>query len=250
MSTYCGLDLSLLLYAVLLFMSIQMDGADHGPDYSDYEYQQALAKHKLSVDSTNNRAVVSWNFDPLEGIGGLDSNEVAELVYYELQVSLEIETESGDQSTSGSVETRGIFGANLLDGATMQNNPDEPTITRRFNGDVIEERDPDTSDPTIDLASEDGLFQMYEARSSVPYGSGGVGAGGGHINNGQVYEKHFRDTVGRGPVLDANDDLTLNNVLIFGDTEVEVSAIIRLHLVWDTAEVDDAGRAFSVPTDD
>jgi hypothetical protein len=63
-------------------------------------------------------------------------------------------------------------------------------------------------------------------------------------------ERPWRQVTGRGPVLDSNDDIGVNSRLVVNDSIIGCVGQVRAHLVWDVAEVDDAGRAFSVPMDD
>jgi len=58
---------------------------------------------------------------------------------------------------------------------------------------------------------------------------------------------NYREIVGRGPVLDSSDDLTAVYDLEGEDVIVTFLGDISIQLIWDVAEVSDAGRAFSVP---
>lgn len=231
------------------------DGTD--VDYSDFEYQTVLIENILNPEGeANPRGLYSAVIEPLDAIGGLDTNEVAELVYYELQVDIEPEGEGGgDQTRSTAVEHRGVFGANLPEGGTMDFNGDEPNLTTIDSADPVQIRGSSTGSTEINGANEDGLFQQFAARGVYPFDDSGLettqtGVSGGNVNNPLVYERNYRSLTGRGPVLDANDDIVVNAVLVGSDLISNVIGTVRLHLVWDTAEVDDAGRAFSVPMDD
>jgi len=229
-------------------MSVNPSEMEMGTDYSDFEYQQVLIENIVTPGAENNaRIVTSSQIEPLGGIGGLDTNEVAELVYFELQAGLEYEDEDGDQDVGTAAEHRGIFGANLTEGGTLDFNSDEPNIATISDGDVVQEREDGSGRVQINEATEDGLFQQYETRGVLPFDDEANGPGGGNANNPVKHEKAYRDLTSRGPVLDSNDDLIVNSVVVAGDTVIPVNGTVRLHLIWDTAEVDDAGRAFSVP---
>jgi len=95
-------------------MSMDMDMSGEGPtDYADYDYQVLRVEDK----ATNNSGSVNEQFlttiEPLEAIGGLSNNEVAELVYMEVQATIEPEDESESQGVATIAEYRGVIGANI-----------------------------------------------------------------------------------------------------------------------------------------
>jgi len=231
------------------------DGMEAGPaDYSDFEYQHVNIDNTVEqpINNGNVRVAFGTDFDVLGGLGGLDSNEVAELVYSELQVTLEPEDEGGEQDTATSVETRGIFGANLQPGAGMVIDPDVSGFVTEETTPAIDPRGVDADSAFSDLTqnTEDGIFQHFQNRAVFPFQGDAGGNGGGAVEAPAVYEKNWRQLTNRGPVLDSNDNLTVNNVVVAGNTQIGFESNVRLHLVWDTATVNDAGRAFSVPSDD
>jgi len=59
--------------------------------------------------------------------------------------------------------------------------------------------------------------------------------------------RDYRSLTNRGPVLDSTDDISVYQSINVGDTITAFSGEVRIHMVWDVAEVDEAGRAFSVP---
>lgn len=220
-------------------MSINMDGSDV-TDYASFEYQQ-IGGDPILGGATGGSvgAEFLYEFEPLASIGGLANNEVAELVYHELQITLEPEAEQGnDQNVSSDFEFRGVFGANIGQGNGFQGlaNDVEEQISNTTNG--------------YD-AAEDRIFQLFRANGVLPFDDETNGPGGGALPTTAIYEKPWRNLVGRGPVLDSNDDLSLSGFINGSDTVLDdAGANVRVHLVWDVAETDDAGRAFSVPADD
>jgi len=228
-------------------MSIQ----DSSPtDYSDYEYQQFEVQLVVEGDGSDDAATVDGliQLDPLDPIGGLDNNEVAELVGYRMHVGIEVEdsAEDGDQNVGASIEFRGTFGANF--------NGAEDSISLNEIG----ERSADTAflnstgatDTQVNATStaRDEVFDSFRVTGAAPFDDQGNGLGGGGDSTLQTLEHYYRDTVGRGPVLDSNDDLGIVAFLIASDHIVPVAGIIQGHLIWDVAQTDDAGRAFSVPS--
>jgi hypothetical protein len=223
-----------------------MDSAD--TDYSSFENQFVAFEHVMEDVTGNARAKTGVEFEPLQGNGGLNQNEIAELVYYQIQVSLEFEDEeAGDQDVGTASEFRGTLGINLpvdqafidSDGVLNQTVESDPEGTTRNC----------TQRAILQEGVEERILQHYLARGAPPFDDAS-GPGGASVNDGTVYERNYRQLTGRGPVLDATDDLVLSGTNIIGDGVIEQIGSVRAHLVWDTAEVSDAGRAFSVPSDD
>lgn len=217
-------------------MSINPDSGAmaNDTDYSDFEYQQ-IAGHIELEDGGNVNGSAVHNIEPLEGGGGLDNNEVAELVYVQLTASVEVEAENG--GTGGHVEQRGVLGANL---GQSRDTELESAANRVRLG---EAGDPGSA--IVDTNSTSADYETYtqvEDRIFVPFT---VHSGDGGLKT-TTFTRSWRDLTGRGPVLDATDDINIHHRLVKsggGPTQ----SVVRAHLVWDTAETSDAGRAFSVP---
>lgn len=218
-------------------------------DYSDFEYQQIEAQFSITGDGSNDAATVDGlaRYDVLEAVGGLDNNEVAELVGYRLQVGLEVEdsAEDGDQDVGSSIEFRGTFGANL-DGTTdaiSSNELGERNIeTVFFNS---------TGGTNANISgtsvARDEIFDHYRVTGTFPFDDQTNGPGGGGSLPTLQLEENYRQTHGRGPVLDSNDDIGVLGFVIAADTVLTTAGFVRGTLIWDVAETDDSGRAFSVP---
>lgn len=225
-------------------MGSDVTTTEHGSvDYGDYRYQQANFLHKdNSEDGQSGNSYIQFSVEPLQSMGGLQPNEVAELVYLETIVTFEFEDEQGQQEAPQSIETRGVVGANL---SSKNDEVQEGPLNGEFT--VLEEAgstDPSTS--KSQTQAKDGVFQIYRLQGFPAYKDGSSGTGGGADNPGFHGEKAYRDLTGRGPVLDANDEVTIISRLV-AQHQFSVQANIRIHMIWDTAETDEAGRAFSVP---
>lgn len=227
-------------------MDMDMDGHG-GIDYSDFEYQIIIHEHNHDGSEDNNpNTTVQSAIEPLGDRAGLDNNEVAELVYFELEASLEFEQANADQDVGSSSEFRGAFGANIPADVDAMPNPDragtEPTT-------VVESK---RSTGNVDAFSltADNYFGIWDIQGSPSFDDEANGLGGGEGVGYTLKERNYRQLTGRGPVLDANDDITILSRLVGEDTVLPEQGNIRLHLVWDVSTVDDAGRAFSVPSDD
>lgn len=206
---------------------------DSDTDYSDFEYQQLDISvgigQSLLPGNANNLYLATVS--PIEDIGGLDNNEVAELVGYDMQVSVEIEDETNDQDVGTHSEMRGAMGINL------NQEGGHARLASTKSGQSAD----------IDSTSDDRILQLFTARASLPFDDQTNGPGGAGANEDDHREHYYRQTHGRGPVLDQTDNMAWSGNVIVGDSVINVTGKIRVELIWDIAEVSDAGRAFSVP---
>jgi len=226
-------------------MSINMDTTDV-VDYSDFRFQQVQsAVNKIGSISDYNVTGLN-SVEPLEGGGQLANNEVAELVASKIITYIEFEPEAEDHGDDSFAEARGVFGANLPASADALIS-DGPNVS---DGQFAQITDGSESDFEIRSRSqvEDRIFDHFANVALPQYEAAGTGTGGGGATN--VYESmmNYRSLYGRGPVLDQTDDVTILHKLQGDPYPPGVSHQVRAHLVWDVAEVDDAGRAFSLPS--
>lgn len=229
-------------------MDMEMDMADGGfggTDYGEFKYDQFI--HEVTGKNQSGGALnldSAANAEPLQGQGGLDNNEVAELVYAELFVHVEHDDETGDQDAASDSEFRGTFGANLQESGQSLLGGTDPG----WNGTELNENDGSfIRTPAGRYQTEDNVFQVFQANGALPSDDSTNGPGSNGGSNVVQYEKNWRELTGRGPVLDANDDLVVVSRLIANDATIAVSGVLHGHLVWDVAEISDAGREFSVP---
>lgn len=236
---------------------MDMDMSTHGgnvaSDYSDYEYQVAsaqviLVENNDSTGDSSPRASCHIEFEPLDTAGGLDNNEVAELVYLETQAVLEHEDEPADQDVGTSSEVRGNIGINLppTEGAYVDNNAgSQNTVT----GTVVDPVDIAEDNVLIEGTTrvDDRYLQAFKVVGGPPFDDGTSGPGGNNFSTFFRAEKHYRQMVGRGPVVDSTDTITALITTAAEDTVIQIIGDVKIHMIWDVAEVSDAGRAFSVP---
>lgn len=225
-------------------MSVRMDDSDNETDYSSFEYQQIAVSHEDTSPSGNTNSRAKSTFEILGESGGLDTNEVAELVYAEVYADLEAEDEDGDQDAGTFAELRGSFGTDLEERDEVENPINEDGTTE-----VTSNIGPDTGNVEVNAfnISRPEVFQVFRAVGGLPFDDDTNGPGGGASTAPFHAEKSWRSMTGRGPVLDSTDDITLVTNVIAGDTVIPVAGIVRCHLVWDVATVDEAGARFSVP---
>lgn len=227
-------------------MPLNLDGENStmtqmGSEYADFEHQEAgLFQSTGTFDGNPNTQSVA-EFDPLEDVGGLSANEVAELVYMEVLATLEFEDENGDQNVATTAEIRGYVGANLNSPEQSTNSQDNVS-TRQVSGNVGGVQ---LSGSSI---TESGKFQIYGfAGAGLPSDDQTNGAGGNGGGHHFYAKKPFRKLMGRGPVLDQTDTMQIYQAINAGDSIMPVQGVTRVSLVWDTAEIDEAGQEFSIP---
>lgn len=224
-------------------MTMDMSGSTDVTDYSDYEYQEVSSILEVTPASDNDSPNVQTAtlVEPLGAIGGLDNNEVAELVYLETMVDIEYEAELATQTVATTCETRGSIGINLTGSSGFIESRSTPSSTELVNN-----SDNATFENQLRGAADDQFLQLFQARASPPFdGSSSPGSGAAYQPFNE--KKNWRDLTNRGPVLDSTDDISIHQVLNLQDCVTPTASQVRLHMVWDTAEVSDAGRAFSVP---
>lgn len=234
-------------------MSVRRSGEDESIDYSDYKYQHFEVAYS---DNGGNSAAsaVATGVDPLETSGGLEINEVAELVAMRITVDISGDSfEAAADTAQGHLQMRGAIGANLNSRADELGSAQQVAELDQSNGieddvNVLFEQDNPDLDVQFRSHDKDEVFYHFQVGNDTPFSSdaGGVGGGGGataFINETIA----FRDLTGRGPVLDSSDELSVVASLNKNQVSVQAEGIIRCTLIWDISSVDDAGRRFSVP---
>jgi len=200
-----------------------------GSTYSDYD-QEILDVNGSATAGENTDVEVQ--FEPFRRRGGLDNDEVAELVHMRLGISY-----GPDQTATGQIfegETRGVFGGNLdIEDLPAGNNDGNPNQYKTVDGDIFEGGTQTFKVADID---ETGVFSSWDLFASE----------GGPVN--MFHEIDFRDKFGRGPVFDASDDLSAVFRVISSDgTDANGDFGLRAQLYWDTATVDGVRNDFSIP---
>jgi len=232
-------------------MSVNPEPMEVSTDYSDFEYQQIdsvllINEGQDNTGDENARVLSVTSVEPLLGRGGLDNNEVAELVYMQTSAYIEIEDDSGDQDVGTAAEGRGTVGINLPNSTDAFVQDEGQFVDGNIVGEV---RNVDEGNVTVgtSVVSDNRILQLFDTHATYPFDDASSGPGGGGSQEGYTAEKNWRQLTGRGPVVDATDDISTALALNAGDTILTQNLRVRVHMVWDVAEVSDAGRAFSVP---
>jgi len=223
-------------------MSVSVNGHDSSTDYGDYEYQQLQVDAIQSPSGDQSESGHSVQVEPLGDIGGLANNEVAELVYIEVQATIRSIDGLADQNVATQANLTGVVGANL-----DAERYDLSDLATQGFGDAEAISSVSTNQTSFFNSSRDEIFQLFTAEHGLPFDDETNGLGGGAGQEGHVYEKNWRQMTGRGPVLDSNDSISVNMRLSQQDSILNAAGQVTVHMVWDVAQTDDAGRAFSVP---
>ena len=226
--------------AVQYSMDVSTAGNDGQTDYADFEYQQVTVEQRLepAPNQPGSTSLAIVNFDVLGDVGGLDNNEVAELVYFSLELGFDGADSAiaGDQNVGGTIFVEGSLGSNITDEAL-------PT-----SGNQVAPAQRDNAQTLGYEKSDDAIFEDYMMEASLPFDDEANGTGGGgYVDTGNVHERNYRALTGRGPVLDQNDDLTIVQQATNNDAVIQPRVHVTVHCVWDVAETSDAGQRFSLP---
>lgn len=223
-------------------MSVHRADEDEMTDYASFEYQHAQFEHR-EEGGNSARSTFAGGIDVLEDRGGLDTNEVAELVsmFYTVRITTD---DHGTESVTeeGVAEFRGVIGIDVDSIDDLLQEEDAGA------GVELESNDNSTGQLQLRSNSKDEVLTHFLTATSTPFSSdaGSLGGGGGYI--AQEERLNFRNMMGRGPVIDSADEISAVTRLIKNNVAAVCEATIRMTLVWDISTVDDAGRRFSVPS--
>jgi hypothetical protein len=204
-------------------------------DYSAFEYQHIQFVH--NADTENQNVTNTLEVSPLADRGGLDNDEVAELVAMRIHVTAgpdDLGGILGNDTAEGSYEYRWTFGSDIGREDTLP-----PSRAFTADADPGNERSTSNTDPAV--------FEMFDATAIMPFSDTAQGLGGGGTAINERWTVHFRDMVGRGPVLDAADNLNLVYNLIKNNVTANLEGVTRMTLIWDTSTIEGDRRQFSVP---
>jgi len=223
-------------------MSINME--DSGAvDYADFRQQHAVVQIGRDTNGSQNPNIkAATKIEPLSGVGGLQNNEVAELVHLKVLAQIEYEQESADQDVGSASEHRGVIGINL----PAKNSAFPQSVSNQIETDIFDD-DGGAEFSNAATLTDNKYLDQYMVRGAPAFDDQVNGTGGGEGTGSYHNSIHYRNLTGRGPVLDQNDDITALQALNISDSVITESAQLRLSMVWDVAETSDAGRQFSLP---
>lgn len=217
---------------------------DSEPDYSDFKYQHVQFQHEENGERSA-RSTFAGGIEPLAQSGGLEINEVAELVAIRVEADVQTDDHGSNSVTEeGIVEFRGVMGANLDSLSDLIDS--QGTDLDRFETPLESNDNADGQLRTYGHDKEEVFYHFLTAAyNAFSSDAGGVGGAGGFNTSKETI--NFRDLVGRGPVLDSNDNISVVSRVIKNNVLTDIEAHLRATLVWDIATVDEAGARFSVP---
>lgn len=223
---------------------IDMGGSEHSQSrstYADYELQQI--GYETSAIGSDENVRTFHSHEPVRD-RGLENDEVAELVagVFFAQCSLD-DFESNATQKPGSAEHKGTWGANLNfpetgagDWVTEETNPTNgQNIATVSGGSTRFEQD------------EPGVFENFLCTAISPHqDTANQQAGGGSAETVQ-WSMNYRNMFGRGPILDASDELTLGVAVVRNETSFTAEGTFTARLVWDVSTVEDERKEFALP---
>jgi len=219
-------------------------GTEMAESYGGLEFQQISVE--LSQDGGNaDQPVEAFsNIEPVEP-QGLDNDEIAELVDIEVVYILFVRSNSVNENQTEQGNVLGEFAIEVnpgtrdgtlpqltTDGSPFQNGENRETLDNEF------------------IYEDDEPGRLFFAEVGVPAGfsSGGEGRGGaGDEGESHRYQKNYRNDYGRGPAVDANDDLGV--FCEIGNENVTSEVQIKMHaqLAWDIHTVEGQRGQFHLP---
>lgn len=216
-------------------------------DYSDFRVQSIVLEAVMNTSPAGPESLNQYlaAVEPMAGVGGLANNEVAELVAHRIGITFDSRdnADAGDQDVGGGFYLEGTFGANADNSDLIPLNlPEAGALETTSN------QGPIPGDTSLRSTTQGRMFELLQVAASLPFDDGTNGPGGGEAAPLALYERDWRHVTGRGPVLDQTDDVTLAVNATAWDSVIEAAFVVQCHLIWDVAEMSDAGRVFSVPS--
>lgn len=214
-------------------------------DYADYSHESIRFRASNNGSGNAANSQTAHEVEPLAGRGGLDVNEVAELVALDYYVDTAAD-QYADLDTSntlpGALQTRGVIGVNLNSKREFVED-----ATRTPTGDVTELLDSQSVVANNWVQTEPAILDHWSLSHYPAFGDGSTGVGGAGGSTIYSQRMNFRDWLGAGPVLDPNDSFSalIQNVKDQVDLTHEVT--VNCRLVWDVAQIDDARTKFGIP---
>lgn len=201
---------------------IDGDGG-HMVDYSDFEYQNIWVTQQHTGATATGQYL--HEIEALPRQGGLRPNQVAELVYLELTAKNEAEAGSAGADDLG---IRGVFGVDLAAQDDLTSFGDDPGVA----GETTTISD-NQSTGNLGIVSEE------QNEVFVQFTNGGAGT----VQHVRQYRAPWM--TGRGPVLDADDNLSMVLSTVNNDDDADYN--VSVQLIFDVMELDNARSEFSIP---
>lgn len=220
-------------------------GTEMAESYGGLEFQQLSGNITIDAGNADDTIEAFSNVEPVEP-QGLDNDEIAELVDIEVLTLLNVRTDSTDdnQTELGSIQSEFSIEVNpgTRDGQLLNLTADgAPFQTIEGNEAALGGNQ---------LFEDDEPGRLYFGYLAAPTGfSSGAEGRGGDGDRGEVerYQRNYRDSFGRGPAVDANDDLGVFIEVDNDNVTAEVNAQMTAQMAWDIHTVEGQRGQFHLP---
>ena len=219
--------------------------AEHDSSYADFEFQHMDFQNSFRGQGDSANVAVEHTLDVLDSRGGLENDEVAELVSLRGYVVAGFEEGGSLNTDPGRANYRGAIGADLA----PEEVPGEETVTADAR--LVDESDGGDFDAGnfVSRSSDDpGVFAHFEGNISPGFSNLTDGTGGGAGYDAvRPVSVNMRELYGRGPVLDAADNVNAFFRLVNERNSENVEISGRFTAAWDVATVEGERKDFALP---
>lgn len=163
-------------------------------------------------------------FHTFEPVGGLDRSEIAELVYLQTNVSMQI-TGSNDAAAGVHAHVLSEFSSDPELNATFLNASDRSEADKDGVTGV---------DAYNHVSNDPEVLQSHAVGAHAESLDDTNGSGSGASGSVLAYERPYRQVFGRGPTFDRHDDMFIHlGYNSEGTTQPDVEYYESMTLVWD-----------------
>lgn len=221
---------------------MDMSGSDGptGLSYADHDVQ--VIGFKITNDDQRFASLESnQQYDPVRK-GGIDNNEVAELVGFYRYVNLTTQGEvANDETAVGSAKAEHAMGINL---SSEVENPTagftvSPTAEREDLG------NDDSSDVTVFNDDEPGVLDWASITSNPGVTGPGIGSPG--VDGFEYRDVDLRARFGEGPYVDATDEISIDGEVDKFEVSSQCDLEVTYGLYWNVSTVEGRRRPLARP---
>lgn len=208
-------------------------------------------------EETGQTVYFTFADEPMYDDGGLDHNEVAEVVGFNIRVIGQFEhgatSDLGDfPLRPASVQFRGSFGINLAEQDIIngfdEDSRNEPGTARSVEGGTggtasVYSDDDQGRLHQLGLDAESPYFDTSGTDADGPY------AGGGVVSKGTEVDFSYPVDMGiRGPVIDENDDLSVIGAIVSEQTiRLPFELTVQVDVFYNVMEIEGVRQDFGMP---
>lgn len=227
---------------------MSMDEMENSVTFSDFDHENVSIEWNSNTGDFERGVSVDW--EPFDSRGGLESDEIAELVAVQIQGQAALDGGGdADSVIDANFEIKGGVGFNIDYGDLPFQVPTNlaggafPTTTDNevSQTDALDEAGDAGSAGSVRIGQTDeqGLVYPFSVSASASSGFDAY-----EITNDVI---NYRDQYGRGPVVDATDDWSLRLYHIQNGNAVAGEMALSIRAVWDISTVEGVRSRFSLP---